>query len=89
MSIEWAHEAPPAVLSIYLGDYLNEILDSIESAKKFTDKTISTINHGIEVLPKIMKDISDRNRTSPITFTINKFELRALGSNANGAMQQR
>ncbi|MGA0241717.1 MAG: glutamine synthetase III [Candidatus Marinamargulisbacteria bacterium] len=80
-----SHEAPPAILSIYMGDYLNEILDSIETAKKFTDKTLSTINHGIEGLPKVMKDISDRNRTSPIAFTGNKFELRALGSSANGA----
>ena len=79
-----SHEAPPAILSIYLGDYLNDILDSIENAKSFTDKTMSSISHGIEILPKIMKDISDRNRTSPIAFTGNKFELRALGSSANG-----
>ena len=80
-----SHEAPPAILSIYMGDYLNEILDSIENAKTFTDKTLSTINHGIEGLPKVMKDISDRNRTSPVAFTGNKFELRALGASANGA----
>ena len=80
-----SHEAPPAILSIYMGDYLNEILDAIETAKKFTDKTLSTINHGIEGLPKVMKDISDRNRTSPVAFTGNKFELRALGSSANGS----
>ena len=80
-----SHEAPPAILSLYMGDYLNEILDSIEHAKKFTDKTLSTINHGIEGLPKVMKDISDRNRTSPVAFTGNKFELRALGSSANGS----
>ena len=47
-----SHEAPPAILSIYMGDYLNSILDSIENAKSFTDKTMSIINHGIEVLPK-------------------------------------
>jgi glutamine synthetase len=80
-----SHEAPPAILSIYMGDYLTDILDSIEHAKRFTDKTLSTINHGIEGLPKVMKDISDRNRTSPIAFTGNKFELRALGASANGA----
>lgn len=80
-----SHEAPPAILSIYMGDYLNEILDAIESAKTFTDKTLSTINHGIKILPKVMKDISDRNRTSPIAFTGNKFELRALGASANGS----
>ncbi len=80
-----SHEAPPAILSLYMGDYLNEILDSIENATKFTDKTLSTINHGIEGLPKVMKDISDRNRTSPVAFTGNKFELRALGSSANGS----
>ena len=65
--------------------HLREILDSIENAKSFTDKTLSTINHGIEGLPKVMKDISDRNRTSPVAFTGNKFELRALGASANGA----
>lgn len=80
-----SHEAPPAILSVYLGGYLEEILNSIENAKSFTDKTMQTINHGIEVLPKVMKDISDRNRTSPIAFTGNKFELRALGSSANGS----
>jgi glutamine synthetase len=80
-----SHEAPPAILSIYMGDYLEEILNSIEHAKKFTDKTLSTINHGLESLPNVMKDISDRNRTSPIAFTGNKFELRALGSSANGS----
>ena len=80
-----SHEAPPAILSVYLGDYLVDILNAIENAKSFTDKTIQTINHGIEVLPKVMKDISDRNRTSPIAFTGNKFELRALGASANGS----
>ena len=64
---------------------MNEILDSIENAKTFTDKTLSTINHGLEVMPNIVKDISDRNRTSPIAFTGNRFELRALGSSANGS----
>ena len=78
-----SHEAPPAILSIYLGDYLNDILEHIEQAKTFTDKTLSTINLGLENMPKVVKDISDRNRTSPIAFTGNKFELRALGSSAN------
>lgn len=78
-----SHEAPPAILSVYLGDYLNEILTSIEDATTFTEKTLSKINHGLENLPQVTKDISDRNRTSPIAFTGNKFELRALGSSAN------
>ncbi|RAP31643.1 glutamine synthetase type III [Candidatus Marinamargulisbacteria bacterium SCGC AG-343-D04] len=80
-----SHEAPPAILSIYLGDYLTEILEHIEGAKTFTDKEMNYINHGLEVMPKVVKDISDRNRTSPIAFTGNKFELRALGSSANGS----
>ncbi len=80
-----SHEAPPAILSIYLGDYLHEILEHIEGVKTFTEKELNFINHGLEVMPKVVKDISDRNRTSPIAFTGNKFELRALGSSANGA----
>jgi len=80
-----SHEAPPAIISIYLGDYLTEILDHIEGTKTFTEKDLNYINHGLEVMPRVVKDISDRNRTSPIAFTGNKFELRAVGSSANPA----
>lgn len=80
-----SHEAPPSILSIYLGSYLTEILDHIEGIKTFTDKEIKYIYHGLQHMPNVVKDTSDRNRTSPIAFTGNKFELRALGSNANGS----
>ena len=81
MSIVWIAWLQP--YWIYMGDYLNEILDSIE-CEAIYDKTLSTINHGIEGLPKVRRYI-DRNRTSPVAFTGNKFELRALGSSANGS----
>tara|TARA_Y100001968_G_scaffold10259_1_gene8614 strand:- start:1314 stop:3410 length:2097 start_codon:yes stop_codon:yes gene_type:complete len=80
-----ANEAPPAILSVYLGSYLTDLLDHIEGVKTFTEKEIHYINHGLESMPRVVKDYSDRNRTSPIAFTGNKFELRALGASANGA----
>lgn len=80
-----SHEAPPAILSVYLGDYLSEILDDIEGIKKLSEKKIHEINLGLHNMPKVAKDISDRNRTSPIAFTGNKFEFRAVGSSANGS----
>tara|TARA_B100000427_G_scaffold185291_1_gene154072 strand:- start:1485 stop:2888 length:1404 start_codon:yes stop_codon:yes gene_type:complete len=84
-----ANEAPPAILSVYLGSYLTDLLDHIEGVKTFTDKEIQHINHGLESMPRVVKDYSDRNRTSPIAFTGNKFELRALGASANGATAAR
>jgi len=80
-----ANEAPPAIMSIYLGEYLNAILDEIEGVGSFTANKISHINLGIQNLPKVAKDISDRNRTSPLAFTGNKFEFRAVGSSQNAA----
>ncbi|RAP37754.1 glutamine synthetase type III [Candidatus Marinamargulisbacteria bacterium SCGC AAA071-K20] len=80
-----SHEAPPAILSVYLGDYLAAILDDIEGLKKLSEKKINEINLGLNNMPKVAKDISDRNRTSPIAFTGNKFEFRAVGSSANGS----
>lgn len=80
-----ANEAPPAILSVYLGSYLTDLLDHIEGLKNVTEKELNTINHGLEMMPKIVKDTSDRNRTSPIAFTGNKFELRAVGASANGS----
>ena len=80
-----ANEAPPAIMSVYFGSYLSDLLDHIEGTKKFTEKELNYINHGLENMPKVVKDTSDRNRTSPIAFTGNKFELRALGSSSNGS----
>ena len=80
-----SHEAPPAILSVYLGSYLTEILDHIEGIKKLSSKEMQYINHGLEVMPTVVKDASDRNRTSPIAYTGDKFEFRSVGSNANGA----
>jgi glutamine synthetase len=77
------HEAPPAIISVYLGKYLTNICDTIAGIEKFSDKEIGSINLGLQNLPKLAKDISDRNRTSPFAFTGNKFEFRAVGSNQN------
>ena len=75
-----ANEAPPAVISIYVGDQLAEVLDQIENphAAKRTEK--GTMLIGVDTLPAIPKDATDRNRTSPFAFTGNKFEFRAPGS---------
>jgi glutamine synthetase len=75
-----ANEAPPAIISVYLGEQLNQILDAIVSNRKvkYTDEQI--IQLGISNLPVISKDTTDRNRTSPFAFTGNKFEFRAVGS---------
>ncbi len=77
------HEAPPEIISVYLGEYLSNICDTIAGSKKFSDSEIGSINLGLQHLPKLAKDISDRNRTSPFAFTGNKFEFRAVGSNQN------
>jgi len=76
-------EAPPSIVSVYLGEYLTSLLDEIEGLGKLTDKKMAQINLGVQNLPKIAKDISDRNRTSPVAFTGNKFEFRAVGSSHN------
>jgi glutamine synthetase len=75
-----ANEAPPAIISVFLGDQLTKILEDVESGKvtKATDREI--INLGISSLPIVSKDNTDRNRTSPFAFTGNKFEFRAVGS---------
>ncbi len=80
-----ANEAPPAVMSVYLGEYLNSLLDEIEGIGAINDKKVADINIGVQNLPKVAKDYSDRNRTSPIAFTGNKFEFRAVGSSQNCA----
>jgi glutamine synthetase len=78
-----ANEAPPAIMSVYLGEYLTDLIDEIESLGKVTEKVMADINMGVRNLPRIAKDSSDRNRTSPIAFTGNKFEFRAVGSSHN------
>ncbi|MBN2544936.1 MAG: glutamine synthetase III [Spirochaetes bacterium] len=80
-----ANEAPPAIMSVYLGEYLDAILNEIEGISTFTENKIAHINSGVQNLPRVSKDISDRNRTSPIAFTGNKFEFRAVGSSQNCA----
>ncbi|MBR0189514.1 MAG: glutamine synthetase type III, partial [Clostridia bacterium] len=75
-----ANEAPPAVVSIFLGDELTAILDAIENDKPYKGTEKTTIKLGVDVLPKFARDTTDRNRTSPFAFTGNKFEFRMLGS---------
>lgn len=78
-----ANEAPPAIMSVYLGEYISDLLNSIEKASVINEKEVNEITLGVQNLPKISKDYSDRNRTSPVAFTGNKFEFRAMGSSAN------
>ena len=75
-----ASEAPPAIVSIYLGDELNAVVQSIIDGTNYTDPEKSVLRIGVDVLPMIPKDTTDRNRTSPLAFTGNKFEFRMLGS---------
>ncbi|MBQ7107276.1 MAG: glutamine synthetase III [Clostridia bacterium] len=75
-----ANEAPPAIISMFLGDDLTEVLDSIESGKPFIKHEAGVMKFGARALPAIPKDNTDRNRTSPFAFTGNKFEFRMLGS---------
>ena len=78
-----AHEAPPAVVSIFLGDELTEILESIEKDQPYGAKEKELLRVGVHTMPKFPKDTTDRNRTSPFAFTGNKFEFRMLGSSAS------
>ena len=75
-----ANEAPPAIVSMFLGDELTEIITAIENGTNYIDKGKSQMEIGVHVLPKFSKDTTDRNRTSPFAFTGNKFEFRMLGS---------
>jgi len=75
-----SHEAPPAIISIFLGDELNAVVNSIINGTNYTDPEKSIMRIGVDVLPAIPKDTTDRNRTSPLAFTGNKFEFRMLGS---------
>ncbi|MDT3401408.1 glutamine synthetase III family protein [Mucilaginibacter terrae] len=81
-----ANEAPPAIISIFLGSQLSEVLDEIETSRiSKKAKEDSMLWQGIPKIPQILQDNTDRNRTSPFAFTGNKFELRAVGSSANSA----
>ena len=73
-------EAPPAIISIFLGDELTAVVQSIINGTNYTDPKKSLMRIGVDVLPSIPKDTTDRNRTSPVAFTGNKFEFRMLGS---------
>lgn len=75
-----ANEAPPAVVSIFLGDELSAILDAIENDRPYEGTHKTTMKLGVDVLPRFARDTTDRNRTSPFAFTGNKFEFRMLGS---------
>ena len=75
-----ANEAPPAIISIFLGDELTAVVDSIVNGTNYTESKKSLMRIGVDVLPAIPKDTTDRNRTSPLAFTGNKFEFRMLGS---------
>ena len=75
------HEAPPAVISIYLGKELTKIIEKISKGESFENKSGDKFEMGVSCLPNLPKDATDRNRTSPFAFTINKFEFRMVGSN--------
>jgi len=75
-----ANEAPPAIVSMFLGDDLTDVLDAIVSGRKYAGPAKITLNTGVDVIPEFIKDTTDRNRTSPFAFTGNKFEFRMLGS---------
>ncbi len=80
-----AQEAPPAIVSMFLGEELTEILESIERGEDYDNKEKEMLKVGVHVLPRFPKDTTDRNRTSPLAFTGNKFEFRMLGSSASVA----
>ena len=76
-------EAPPAIISIFLGDELTEILEALEAGAKYSGREKTDMTVGVHALPKFPRDTTDRNRTSPFAFTGNKFEFRSLGSSAS------
>ena len=76
-------EAPPAIISIFLGDELTEILEALEAGSHYDGREKTDMTIGVHMLPKFPKDTTDRNRTSPFAFTGNKFEFRSLGSSAS------
>jgi glutamine synthetase len=78
-----ANEAPPAIVSVYLGELLFKIIEQVESGRLKKAKRQDIIDLGVGLLPKFLRDSTDRNRTSPFAFTGNKFEFRAVGSSMN------
>ena len=80
-----ANEAPPAVISMYLGDQLADVIDQIEHNQVKTSRSAGAMRIGVDTLPPLPKDATDRNRTSPFAFTGNKFEFRAPGSSQSCA----
>ncbi len=78
-----ADEAPPAIISIYLGEDIENILKSVEKGKTYSTMKAENLKTGVSALPPIQKDATDRNRTSPFAFTGNKFEFRMVGSSTN------
>ena len=83
-----ANEAPPAIISVFLGDELNAVLESIETGRVGRRNGKARLQVGVDTLPALPKDATDRNRTSPFAFTGNKFEFRAPGSSQNCAKSQ-
>jgi glutamine synthetase len=83
-----ANEAPPAIISVFLGDELNEVLDAIEQGRTGRKGRREALRVGVDTLPPLPRDTTDRNRTSPFAFTGNKFEFRAPGSSQNCAYSQ-
>ena len=77
------NEAPPAIVSLYLGDELGAVVEAIENDEEFEAAETKIMKSGVKVIPRFDKDTSDRNRTSPFAFTGNKFELRMVGSSAS------
>jgi glutamine synthetase len=81
-----ANEAPPAIISVFLGDMLTDIMEQIEKGAAKSTKTGGLLDTGVPILPKLPRDAGDRNRTSPFAFTGNKFEFRAVSSGQSIAM---
>jgi glutamine synthetase len=81
-----ANEAPPAILSVFLGDMLTEIFEQVETGGAKSTRSGGVLDIGVAALPKLPRDAGDRNRTSPFAFTGNKFEFRAVGSTQNVAL---
>ncbi|MDF1811332.1 MAG: glutamine synthetase III [Verrucomicrobiales bacterium] len=78
-----ANEAPPAIISVFLGDQLADVFEQIKEGGATTSKAKGVLNVGVDSLPELPKDAGDRNRTSPFAFTGNRFEFRAVGSNSS------
>ena len=84
-TIACANEAPPAIISVFLGDMLQDIVEQIEKGSAKTTKHGGTLQVGVTVLPTLPRDAGDRNRTSPFAFTGNRFDFRAVGSSQSVA----